>query len=99
MVKGQNLGVRLQGGIQVLQKQLFLCGAGVQGQIHHFNQGAVQKSAACHLVHNAGQGIVPPGTGGAAQQHATAGMGGIGGAHHKGAAERLDHLPHKGILP
>ena len=31
MVKGQNLGVRLQGGIQVLQKQLFLCGAGVQG--------------------------------------------------------------------
>ena len=99
MVKGQNLGVRLQGGIQVLQKQLFLCGAGVQGQIHRFNQGAVQKSAACHLVHNAGQGIVPPGTGGAAQQHAAAGMGGIGGAHHKGAAERLDHLPHKGILP
>ena len=43
---------------------------------------------------------MPPCTAGTAEQHQVAGAGGITAAtHHKGAAECLDHGPHKGVLP
>ena len=98
MVKGQDLGVRLQRGVQVLQKQLFLRGAGVERKIHRLDPGGGDQPAGGQFLGHAAQGIMAAGALGAAQQHDAAGAGGVRHAHHKGAAEGLDHRAHKLVL-
>ena len=100
MLKGQHLGVRLQRRVQILQKQLFLRGAGVESQIQRFNARAAQNATGGQLLDHAAQRIVAAGAVGAAEQHHTArAVGLLRGSQHKGAAERLDQSRHKGVLP
>ena len=69
MLKGQHLGVRLQRRVQILQKQLFLRGAGVESQIERFNARTAQNAPGGQLLDHTAQRIVTAGAVGAAEQH------------------------------
>ena len=100
MLKGQHLGVGLQRRVQVLQKQLFLRGAGVERQVQRLNLTAAQHTAGGQLLHHAFQRVVAACAGGAAQQHNAARTARVTRrTQHKRAAERLDKRRDKGILP
>ena len=100
MLKGQHLGVGLQRRVKILQKQLFLRGAGVERQVQRLNRRTAQDAPGGQFFHHAFQRVVAAGAVGTAQKHHAAGAGGIlRRAQHKGAAERLDQRRDKGILP
>ena len=98
-VKGQHLGFGPQRGVQVLQKEFFLGRARVEGKVHPLDGGAFQDAPGGQFLHHAAQGVVAAGARRAAEQHQPPGPGARRAAHHKGAAERLDHIRHKGVLP
>lgn len=103
VVKGKNAALVVQGGVQVLQKQLFLRRAGVEGQVHRGDVLAGGKAPAGQLGGQLPQGKVaagalrPPdenGVFGAVALHA----GDVGAAegHAQLADERL--LPQNGLI-
>ena len=98
MLKDHDLPGGVQGRIQILQKQLFRTGIGVEGKVHHRGFVALQKAPRRHDAGGLCQRKVPPRTGSAAQQDHIACCRALG-AQHKGPAHGAHHAVHKGILP
>ena len=98
MLKDHDLTRGVQRGIQILQKQLFRAGVGIQRQVHHRHPVALQKPPGRHDAGSFLQRKMPPGARSPAQQDHIAGGGALG-AQHKGAAHRAHHAVDKGILP
>ena len=98
MLKNHDLPGGVQGRIQILQKQLFRTGIGVEGKVHHRGFVALQKAPRRHDAGGLCQRKVPPRTGSAAQQDHIACCRALG-AQHKGPAHGAHHAVHKGILP
>ena len=98
MLKDHDLPGGVQGCIQILQKQLFRTGIGVEGKVHHRGFVALQKAPRRHDAGGLCQRKVPPRTGSAAQQDHIACCR-VLGAQHKGPAHGAHHAVHKGILP
>ena len=98
MLKDHDLPGGVQGRIQILQKQLFRTGIGVEGKVHHRGFVALQKAPRRHDAGGLCQRKVPPRTGTSAQQDHIACCRALG-AQHKGPAHGAHHAVHKGILP
>ena len=98
MLEHHDLARGVQGGVKVLQKQLFRAGVGVERQVHHCHPVALQKPPRRHDAGGLGQCKVPPRARSAPQQDHIAGGCALG-AQHKGAAHGPHHAVYKGILP
>ena len=98
MLEHHDLARGVQRSVQVLQKQLFRAGVGVECEIHHRHPVALQKPPRRHDAGGLGQCKVPSRTRSAPQQDHIAGGCALG-AQHKGAAHCPHHAVHKGILP
>lgn len=98
VLEHHDLARGVQGGVKVLQKQLFRAGVGVDRQVHHCHPVALQKPPRRHDAGGLGQRKVPSRARCTPQQDHIAGGCSLG-AQHKGAAHRPHHAVHKGILP
>ena len=98
MLKHHDLARGVQRGVQILQKQLFRAGVGVERKIHHRHPVALQKPPRRHDAGSLGQCKVPSRARCTPQQDHIAGGCALG-AQHKGAAHGPHHAVHKGILP
>ena len=98
MLEHHDLARGVQGGVKVLQKQLFRAGVGVERQVHHCHPVALQKSPRRHDAGGLRQCKVPPRARSAPQQDHIAGGCALG-AQHKGAAHGPHHAVHKSVLP
>ena len=98
VLKDHDLPGGVQGRIQILQKQLFRTGIGVEGKVHHRGFVALQKAPRRHDAGGLCQRKVPPGACTSADQDHIACCRALG-AQHKGPAHGAHHAVHKGILP
>ena len=98
MLKGKDLPGRVQGGVEVLQEELFGSGIGVKGQIQRGDPVALQKTPGRHAAGSFFQCEMPACACPACEQNDVAGGGGFG-AQHKGAAHGPHHAVYKSILP
>ena len=98
VLKHHDLARGVQGGVKVLQKQLFRAGVGVECKVYHRHPVALQKPPRCHDAGSLGQCKVPPRARSAPQQDHVAGGCALG-AQHKGAAHCPHHAVHKSVLP
>ena len=98
VLKGKDLSGRVQGGVEVLQEELFGSGIGVKGQIQRGDPVALQKTPGRHAAGSFFQRKMPACACPACEQDDVAGGGGFG-AKHKGAAHGPHHAVHKSILP
>ena len=98
VLKDHDLTGGVQGRVQILQKEFFRPGVGVEGQIQRGDPIALEQAPGRHAAGRFRQGKVPPGARAAAQQHHIAGRRGFR-AQHKGAAHGPRHALHKGVLP
>ena len=98
VLEHHDLARGVQRSVQVLQKQLFRAGVGVECEIHHRHPVALQKPPRRHDAGSLGQCKVPSRARSAPQQDHVAGGCALG-AQHKGAAHCPHHAVHKGILP
>ena len=98
MLEHHDLARGVQRGVQILQKQLFRAGVGVERKIHHRHPVALQKPPRRHDAGSFCQRKVPPRARCTPQQDHVAGGCALG-AQHKGAAHCPHHAVHKGILP
>ena len=98
VLEHHDLARGVQRSVQVLQKQLFRAGVGVECEIHHRHPVALQKPPRRHDAGSLCQRKVPSRTRSAPQQDHIAGGCALG-AQHKGAAHCPHHAVRKGILP
>ncbi len=98
VLKDKDLPGRVQGGVEVLQEELFGSGIGVKGQIQRGDPVALQKAPGRHAAGSFFQCKMPACACPACEQDDVAGGGGFG-AQHKGAAHGPHHAVHKSILP
>ena len=88
----------MEGGVQILQKELFSPRVGVKRQIHNGQLIALQKTPDGHAVGRLRQSEMPPRAGRTAEQDDVPGRGGLRSQH-----ERPTHRPHdavyEGVLP
>ena len=98
VLKGKDLPGRVQGGVEILQEELFGSGIGVKGQIQRGDPVALQKPPGRHAAGSFFQREMPACACPACEQDDVAGGGGFG-AQHKGAAHGPHHAVYKSILP
>ena len=98
MLKDHDLPGGVQGRVQILQKQLFRTGIGVEGKVHHRGFVALQKAPRRHDAGGLFQRKVPSGACTSADQDHIACRRALS-AQHKGPAHGAHHAVHKGILP
>ena len=88
----------MEGGVQILQKELFSPRVGVKRQIHNGQLIALQKTPDGHAAGRLRQSEMPPRAGRTAEQDDVPGRGGLRPQH-----ERPAHRPHdavyEGVLP
>ncbi len=98
VLKDHDLARRMEGGVQILQKELFCPGAGVEGKIHDGQPVALQKPPGGHAAGRLRQSEIPPRAGRTAEQDDVPGRGGLR-PQHKGAAHGPHDPVHEGVLP
>ena len=98
VLKDQNLAGGVEGGVQVLQKQLLRAGVRVERKVEGGDAVVFQQPAGGHAAGRFLKGEVPPGAGAAPQQDDVPGRRCLG-AQHEGAAHGPDDTLHKGVLP
>ena len=98
MLKDHDLAGGAEGGVEVLQKELFRAGVGVEGKVEGGDGIALQQAPGRHTAGRLSEGEMPPGAAAAGEENDVAG-GGTLGAQHKGAAHGPHDAFHKGVLP
>ena len=98
VLKNDDLAGGVQGGVKVLQKQLFGPGVRVKGKVQHGGLVVLQQAPRCHDTGRLRQREVPPGAGCPADEDHVACRRALG-AQHKGAPHGAHYAFHKGILP
>ena len=98
VLKDHDLPGCVQGRVQILQKQLFRTGIGVEGKVHHRGFVALQQAPRRHDAGGLFQRKVPSGACTSADQDHVACRRALG-AQHKGPAHGAHHAVHKGVLP
>ena len=98
MLKDHDLARRVEGGVQVLQKELFCPGAGVEGKVHDGQPVAPQKPPRGHAAGRLGEGEVPPRARCTAEEDDVPSRRRLC-PQHKGAAHGPHDPVHEGVLP
>ena len=98
VLKDQDLARRVEGGVQILQKELFSPRVGVKRQIHDGQLIALQKTPGGHAAGRLRQSEMPPRAGRTAEQDDVPGRRGLR-PQHEGPAHRPHDAVHEGVLP
>ena len=98
VLKNHNLPRGVEGRIEVLQKEFFRPGVGVEGQIQHGAGVALEQPPGRHPARQLPQGKMPPGAAAARDQDHVPGPGRLH-PQHKGPAHGPHQLVHKLVLP